>query len=272
LLALLIPTIALLTGIYKDEDPLPPAPSSPASTHPSSFILLIIGIGMLLILAPEFFYLRDNFGYRINTIFKFYYQAWILLSLAAAFGVAVMLRELRGLASIFHSIVIVLVIALGLLYPVFSIPSKTDNFKANNPEQRTLDGSAYLANMMPDDYQAFKFMQTLEPGVIAEAVGGQYSEYARVATFTGMPTVLGWPGHEGQWRDTALQGTRKDDIETLYTTSDWGAVQTIIQKYNIRYIYVGNLERGTYPVNEEKFGLFLRPIYQQGSVTIYEVP
>jgi uncharacterized membrane protein len=108
--------------------------------------------------------------------------------------------------------------------------------------------------------------------VVAEAVGGQYSEYARVSTFTGMPTVLGWPGHEGQWRDYALQGARNIDIEMLYTTPDWTATQQIIKDYSIRYVYVGNLERSTYRVNEEKFGLFLKPIYQQGSVTIYEVP
>jgi uncharacterized membrane protein len=125
---------------------------------------------------------------------------------------------------------------------------------------------------MPDDYQAFQFMQQLEEGVVAEAVGGQYSEYARVSTFTGMPDVLGWPGHEGQWRDSSLQGTRSDDIKTLYTTSNWNAAQEIINKYNIKYVYIGNLERSTYPVNEEKFGQFLQKIYQQGSVTIYEVP
>jgi uncharacterized membrane protein len=125
---------------------------------------------------------------------------------------------------------------------------------------------------MPDDYQAFQFMQTLEPGVVAEAVGEQYSEYARVATFTGMPDVIGWPGHEGQWRDASLQGTRQNDIQALYTTSDWATVQEIINKYNIRYVYVGNLERSTYPVNEQKFEPFLKKIYQQGSVTIYEVP
>jgi uncharacterized membrane protein len=172
----------------------------------------------------------------------------------------------------FYSILIALVIGLGLVYPMFSIPSKTDSFRANNPAQRTLDGSAYLANTMPDDYQAFQFMQTLDVGVVAEAVGGQYSEYARVATFTGMPTVLGWPGHEDQWRDHALQGSRQKDIETLYTTSDWTTMQNILKGYNIRYIYVGNLERSSYPVNEEKFGLFLKQIYQHGSVTIYEVP
>ena len=108
--------------------------------------------------------------------------------------------------------------------------------------------------------------------VIAEAVGGQYSEYARVATYTGMPTVLGWPGHEGQWRDGALQGSRQDDIATLYSTDSWDVARTIIDRYDIRYVYVGNLERNTYHINEEKFNLFLKPIYQQGSVTIYEVP
>jgi YYY domain-containing protein len=266
LLALLIPALSFLFNRVRSAE------NEQAQPQSTTFTLLLIGIGTLLILGPDFFYLRDNFGYRINTVFKFYYQAWILLSLAAAFGVAVMLSRLRGAASALYSIFIILVIGLGLFYPVFSIPSKTDNFKANNPSQRTLDGSAYLPNFMLEDTLAINFLQGLEPGVVAEAVGGQYSEYARVATFTGMPTVLGWPGHEGQWRDNALQGTRQDDIQTLYTTPDWSTAREIIQRYNIRYVYVGNLERSTYPVNEEKFTLFLKPVYQQGSVTIYEVP
>ena len=65
---------------------------------------------------------------------------------------------------------------------------------------------------------------------------------------------------------------RAQDIETLYTSSDWLTVQDIINRYNIRYIYIGNLERTTYRVNEEKFNLFLKPVFQQGNVTIYEVP
>ena len=266
LLALLIPALAFLFRKYDSEE------DTPADVHPSAFALLLISLGTLLILGPDFFYLRDNFGYRINTVFKFYFQAWILLSIAAAFVVAVMLHELRGLASILYTGLILIVIVMGLFYPVFSIPSKTDNFKINNPGQRTLDGSAYLAGFLPEDYQAFTFMKTLEPGVVAEAVGGQYTEYARVATFTGMPAVLGWPGHESQWRDNALQGSRQSDLQTLYTTSDWAIAQEILNRYSIRYVYVGPLERSTYPVNEEKFNLFLKPVYQQGNVTIYEVP
>jgi len=176
-----------------------------------------------------------------------------------------------------YRFVMTIVIAAGLVYPLMSLPNKTDNFKSSNTDKRTLDGSAYLASFMPDDYQAIQFMKGLEPGIVVEAVGGQYSEYARVATFTGMPTVLGWPGHESQWRDYALQGSRAQDIETLYSTPDWLTTQDIIKRYNIRYVYVGVLERSTYRVSEEKFNIFLKRVFPTddvapGNVAIYEVP
>ena len=270
LLALLIPGLAFLFGARRrsQEDNIDLQPTSP----PSLFIVLLLSLGVLLILTPDFLYLRDNFGYRINTVFKFYYQAWIFLSFVAAFGVAVILSELRGVASVLYAIVTVIVIGAGLVYPVFSLPNKTDNFKADHPEQRTLNGEAYLATSMPDDYQAIQFMKHLDPGVVAEAVKDSYSEYARIATFTGLPSVLGWSNHEDQWRDHALQGSRKEDLQTLFTTPDWATTQAIIDRYHIRYIVVGNLERSTYPVNEEKFSRFLKPIFQQGSITVYEVP
>src|SRR5688572_7862841 len=85
LLALLIPALAFL---FRSE------------RNSSAFVLLMIALGALLILGPEFLYLRDNFGYRINTIFKFYYQAWIVLSLAAAYGIIILFRSLRGAANV----------------------------------------------------------------------------------------------------------------------------------------------------------------------------
>lgn len=278
LLAILIPVLAFVFGDHNqtvgDEDvQMEVTFETSSNTQPIIiFVLLLIGLGTLLILGPDFFYLRDNFGYRINTVFKFYYQAWEMLSIAAAFGVALLFANLRGRSLALYSVIMALVFVVGLAYPVFSLPNKTDNFKFANPSQRTLDGAAYLANSMGDDYQAMQFMKQLAPGVEVEAVGGQYSEYARIATFTGLPTVLGWPGHEGQWRPYALQGSREEDIKTLYSTPDWSVADAIIKQYNIRYIYVGNLERTTYRVNEEKFSRFLKPIYQQGSVNIYIVP
>jgi YYY domain-containing protein len=255
LLALLIPALAFL---FKSE------------RNSSSFVLLMITLGALLILGPEFLYLRDNFGYRINTIFKFYYQAWIVLSLAAAYSIILLFRNLRGAANAAFTGLFALVLIVGLTYPTLSIFNKTNNFKP--PAGFTLDDFDRVKRENPDEAAAIMWLRSAPDGVVAEAVGGAYSSYARISIYTGLPTVLGWGNHEGQWRDQALQGTRGDDIQTLYVTNDWPTTQDIIDRYNIRYIYVGSLERSTYQVNEEKFNRFLKPVFQQGNVTIYEVP
>jgi YYY domain-containing protein len=255
LLALLIPALAFL---FRSE------------RNSSAFVLLMIALGALLILGPEFLYLRDNFGYRINTIFKFYYQAWIVLSIAAAYCVILLLRSLRGSANAAFSLIVALVLLVGLTYPALSLFNKTNNFKP--PAGFTLDDFDRVQRENPDEAAAINWLRSAPDGVVAEAVGGAYSNYGRISIYTGLPTVLGWGNHEGQWRDQALQGTRTEDIETLYVTNDWQTTQSIIDRYNIRYIYVGNLERSTYRVNEEKFSRFLRPVFQQGSAIVYAVP
>lgn len=241
--------------------------------NPLPFVWMFILFGGLLVLAPEFVYLRDQFGTRMNTIFKFYYQAWALWSIAAAFGAVVMLREARGLRLAVTGLALGAALVMGLTYPLLSLPNKTNNFNASNPAARTLDSAAYLMNYYPDDYMAIQYLQTLPLGVVAEAVGGSYSEFARVATHTGHPNVLNWPGHEGQWRGGYKeQGTRGDDLATLYQTTDWETTRAILEQYNIRYVYIGPLERSAYIVYEDKFAIFLREIYRQGQVVIYEVP
>jgi YYY domain-containing protein len=292
LLALLIPTLAFLFGDHRPQTTLAFVPEdgvsvdseAPSMVHrdvlsgaavskdpPSTvFVLLLITLGTLLILGPEFLYLRDNFGFRINTIFKFYYQAWIVLSLATAYGAAVLLRNLRGAANIIFSILFVLVLGIGLTYPVLGIVSKTNGF--NPPFEYTLDDFDRVQRETPDEAAAMLWLRSAPDGVIAEAVGGAYSSYARVSIYTGLPTVIGWGNHEGQWRDYALQGSRQQDIEVLYSTPDSATMQDILKRYNIRYVYIGNLERGTYRVSEEKFKLFLKPVFQEGNVIIYEVP
>jgi uncharacterized membrane protein len=108
--------------------------------------------------------------------------------------------------------------------------------------------------------------------VVCEAVGGQYTGYARISTFSGLPSVLGWPGHVSQWRGGAREiGSRLTDIDTIYGTSDWQTTLDLLKKYNIRYIYLGDMERSTYRVNEVKFTQHLSIIYQVGLITIYEV-
>jgi hypothetical protein len=274
LLSVLIPALAYLFPRNSEQVPIE-NPESETVNHKSNFgnqfILLLIILGAILILAPEFVYLRDKFGYRINTIFKFYYQAWMLWSLAAAFATAYLLQNLRGLKIVLFSVLMGLVIFAGLLYPSLSLLTKTNNF--NPPNGFTLDDFDRVKRENPDEAAAIEFLRTAPDGIIAEAIGGSYSNYARIATYTGLQNVLGWPGHEDQWRGSyAPQGTRNDDISNLYTTTHWEEAQSIIDQYDIRYIYIGPLERTSMVVKEEKFQTHLKPIFQQGEVVIYEVP
>ncbi len=102
---------------------------------------------------------------------------------------------------------------------------------------------------MPDDYLAISWLNDNITGtpVILEANGDSYSDYERVSVATGLPTVLGWYVHEWLWRgSTELIDKRAADIQSIYTSSDTELVQSLIDKYQIEYIYVGKLERDKY--------------------------
>jgi len=288
LLAILIPAFALL--FKRDKSRTMDDEVSSGVNHPLAlsevegspshhFVLLLSALAAILVLAPEFVYLRDQFGYRINTVFKFYYQAWILWSLVAAFGVAYLFEVLRSWRDTLFRVIISLVIFAGLLYPIFGLMNKTNNFKPLYGF--SLDDFDRIQRDNPDEAAAIDFLRTVPNGVIAEAVGDGYSSYARISANTGLQTVLGWPGHESQWRGSyEPQGSRREDMETLYATFRWEEAQAIMEKYDIRYIYVGDLERTSIRLYEDKFKERLKVIFHQdstkenarGNVTIYEAP
>ena len=177
---------------------------------------------------------------------------------------------MRGRWDIPFILGLIFLLGVSLTYPALSLLNKTNNFKP--AFGYTLDDFERVQRENPDEAAAITWLRSAPDGVIAEAVGGAYSSYGRISIYTGLPTVLGWGNHEGQWRDQALQGSRQSDIETLYRSNDWVTTQDILNRYDIRYVFVGGLERSTYQVNEEKFNRFLKPVFQQGTVTVYEVP
>jgi hypothetical protein len=265
------------------EECLPDAQKSVVSScinsdefHASKgFILLLILLGGGLTLFPEFFFLRDGFADRMNTIFKFYFETWVVWGLAAAFTAVSLLKSLRKGWLAVSSVLIVTILSLSLLYPIFFAASETNEFK---PAVITLDGLHYLELASPDDYGAIQYLKTVPYGTMVEAVGGSYSysngvDYERISTHTGLPTVLGWTGHELQWRGgTEEMGSRESDVKMLYETSSWIDVQSILKRYQIQYIYVGDVERFTYKVVMDKFSANLPVIFSNTTVTIYAVP
>jgi hypothetical protein len=271
--------LALIVGMLwpkkRAEDGVYILPASLSRSHIYSFGLLLVG--GILIASPEFFFLRDQFGWRMNTIFKFYYQGWLMWGVIAAFGTGILLKYLDGRWGVVFRVVLGLVLFAGLTYTVLGFWDRTRGFSPD--VDLTLDGSDYIGQHSPDELAAIRWLASAPLGVVAEAVGGSYTNYARVSAFSGQPTVLGWPGHESQWRGGGTEmGSRQSDIERLYCARDWLEAETIISLYDIRYVYVGDLERSTYTrdtcgtgLTEEKFGLNLAEAYRQGDVVIYEV-
>ncbi len=268
-------------------------PGNPARHSSVVFVVLCAVVGLLLTLFVEFFYLQDNFMVRMNTIFKFYFQGWVLMAVASAFAVYYLSdlttkdtkatkengERLTGtrVGRIVRSLSLVgfwVLFALGMVYPVLGNYSRAGGFD----HQPNLDGTAYLAAAQPDDHAAIAWLNENVTGapVILEKPGTGGSSYiyeGRVSALTGLPTLLGWAGHEGQWRGSyEVQSAREPDIATIYNTLSVDQALTLLDKYGISYVYVGLLERSEYdPRGLDKFGRFMETVYQNDGVTIYKI-
>jgi len=254
-----------------DEQFAPPPSFSERSklSGADRFALLLCATGALLTLGVEYVYLADSFGTRMNTVFKFYFQAWVLWAIAGAYALAGFVRRGRaGLVAVAGCLILA-----GLLYPALAIPARAAEY--GGPP--TLDGAAYLAQAYPQDYAAIAWLNENVAGapVILEAPGDQFKSYVyegRVSAHTGLPTLLGWGGHEHQWRGSyEEQARREPDIERLYNSVDPGEVLALLERYGVRYVYVGPLERQRYsPSGLAKFAGLLDVVYEADGVTIYE--
>jgi len=246
--------------------------STAVSFSPSIlFVLLMAFTASLLTFSVEFVYLKDLFSTRMNTIFKFYFQAWVLLAVSSAFCVYYVTGRGRvGWARSLWLVGFGVLFLAGMVYPLAAGYTKAGSFQV----EPTLDGTAYMANHNLDDHVAIGWLNENVEGapVILEATGGSYTHYARVSSQTGLPTLLGWDWHETQWRGTGEEGNkRKPDIETIYGTLDPQAALALMDKYDIQYVYVGSLERGNYAAAAlAKFGYIMDVVYEQGAVTIYK--
>ncbi len=269
-----------------------PLAAQSSRAHRSSgsdlFASLLILVGLALTLSVEFIYLRDSFGVRMNTIFKFYYQGWVMLGCASVYGVWWMLngrqQAMSGAGRYVFLVGVVVLVAAGMVYPLMAGYSRVQGFQ----REPNLDGSINIARSNPDDWAAIEWLQANAQGVpvILEAPGQSYSYEGRISAFTGFPTVLGWSLHEGQWRgDYVEQGKREPDIAAIYATDDGGQALELLRKWGVDYVVVGAAERWYVerlckasdrqcdPAQAlRKFDVLLDPVFRHGQTTIYRVP
>ncbi|HKC25081.1 MAG TPA: DUF2298 domain-containing protein, partial [Thermoanaerobaculia bacterium] len=217
---------------------------------------------------------------RMNTVFKFYIEAWSLLGLASAvvlyelfWGSLVPAGRLRTLWRAAAGVGI----AAALFTSLTGIVGVLTMKRVPGPSL-TLDGTAYLARFAPYDRSAYEWLNKNVPGipVLCEAWGPSYQEYSRVSMNTGLPIVIGWDYHVFQRGHSHAEiDKRKADVELIYTSDDEKAVAAALRRYHVALVYVGQLERGVYAggnlASFRKWTDLMAPVYENPGVAIFAV-
>jgi YYY domain-containing protein len=237
------------------------------------FALLLAAVGLFALLVPEVLYVKDGFGTRMNTVFKLYYQAWLLLGLATTYCIGAAWSATPALRRAGRA-TLGLVLS-GLVYTGAAVWSVTGGFGSSAP---SLDALAYLAEASPDEHAALLWVRshTTAHALVLQARGQSYMpEDGRLSAGSGRATLLGWEGHEVQWRGQAF-GTmargRAEALETVYRLAGAELLARRLEIWGIDYVFVGPAERRAYGVDaarEELFGRVMEQVFAQGNVRIY---
>ncbi len=241
------------------------------------FILGLITTAFILIALPEILYVKDIYStdfYRANTMFKFTFQAYLMLTIAAGYIIGRIGQTLKlFIAKIFFLLTSSLIITSLLVYPLFSVPGFYNSINPKNFQG--LEGSSFLAGKYPEDYQAIIWIEKNLPEsvVILEAAGDSYTDYGRVSAFTGRPTVQGWIVHQWLWRGNyELPAKRASCVEQIYQSANITTAQKLLKEYSVDYIFFGTLEQKKYPqANLEKLNFLGKPVFRAGKTVIFEV-
>ncbi|MFW6125568.1 MAG: DUF2298 domain-containing protein [Chloroflexota bacterium] len=246
-----------------------------ARDHSVTFALFLMFVAFLLITGCELFYVSDVFGNRMNTVFRFYYQAWVMLAVGSAFGIHYVYRHMkastvvRRVAKAGWWAFLVLLIGCSLVYSFAATWSKTDAF-SRSP---TLDGLAWLDPGHAEELEAINWLNANVTGalVIVESPGNCYTDHSRISASTGLPTVLGWEHHEWVWRGSSEQfAGRRADVDAIYRSEDEDEIMSLLKKYDVTYVYYGRLEEEMYGSEVKyKFTDFMDIVFENEGVVIY---
>ena len=289
-LAVLLPLMALAADLCLRPD------AQPAERLAG----LLAFTGSAILAVTELFFLSDfmrgSEWQRMNTVFKFGIQAWVLLALAAAAGLPVLwawLTRSRGEGRrLAWAFAVLFCGVTALAYMPLAVNARVrERFPGGPPPVGTLNGLAYMQTGVYDwpdqqhpialryDLEAIQWLLTHVQGnpVIAEAPIGYYREGGdRIAAYTGLPNLVGM--HENEQRPAQIVNERTALAESIYRSSDLDETLSILRQLQVRYVYVGQLEEAAYgPDVRYKFDALvsrgdLTVAYQNPAVMIYEVP
>ncbi|MDP8921789.1 MAG: DUF2298 domain-containing protein [Chloroflexota bacterium] len=244
------------------------------ASGPALFTWLLATYAVVILIVVELVFVRDVFGTRMNTVFKFHYHVWIMLGVATAATLETIwappsiTARVGGWRFVAGGLTAV-ILAAGLVYPLAATWTKSGQFHGGP----TLDGERFLERSAPADLRAIEWLRTSVSGrpVVVEAVGGSYQEFARVSTFAGLPTIVGWVGHELQWRGERPEyAQREQDVDRMYRAETREEILGLARRYDARYLFFGALERDKYgPDAQARLDSLLPVAFSGGGTTIY---
>lgn len=264
--------------------------------YPDLYGLVLVLCAIGLIFIPKFVYVRDIYektAPRANTMFKLTYQAYIMFGIMMAYILVFFtvnrIKRCNGADSTvmckgllrcprlqsLTGIIAILVLISTCGYLENAITHWFTGFPKRNAYQ-TLNATNYLETAISDDAAAIRWLNDNVEGqpIILEASGDSYQDYDnRVSAMTGLPTVLGWYVHEWLWRnDLEEENQRKEDVQTIYTSSNADQIKSLIEKYKISYLFIGSCEYEKYgEINSELLASIGKVVFRQSETTIIEV-
>lgn len=221
----------------------------------------ISAVGWTIVAAVEVVVFRDDLS-RMNTVFKWWIHAWVLVAAGCAGTVASLLPRWSRVTNTSHAgrFVVVGVGAAALIatsFVVLAVPARLDD--RQSPGGLSLDALAVLdAGLtvgddagghadLADDEAMIDWLRDEVSGLptILEAPGQAYQWIGRVSALTGLPTVIGWPYHLSQQRPSAgsTLGERQTDAERFFRSSDTDARLDVLWRRNVDYVVFGAAER-----------------------------
>ena len=265
------------------------------------FAVLLTVTGLAVLAGTQVVYLKDFLSggdwYRMNTLFKFFSQTWVLLAVAAAIALPRIWRgwvrggraprTIRRLWAVGFGLLLI----ASLTYTFIGTPARLEQRLAGwRPPLGTLDGLDYMqqgAYTWPDgsntidlrfDYEALKWILANVRGnaIVMETSETDYyrAGSSRVASLTGLSGLRGF--HAVEQRPAEQVGPRDGVAREFWTTPDPARIQQILDEMDVSLIYVGQLERYLHPDGVARLESIvssgaLEEIYANERTTIYAV-
>ena len=154
------------------------------------------------------------------------------------------------------------------------VPPMAAVARAREGQEPGLSAIGYLERTDPGLREAVRWgRDELDPeeAVVAEAISESYDAGNRFSAFTGIPTILGGPGHERQWHRGIDERSRRAAVDAIYIGTRARALDAIWE-WGVTHVVVTHEERAAYGPRVAMQFTGWPVFFQTPSVQIFRTP